>query len=70
MIPAGPHPYCGIYAATLTPLDARGRIDEPLLARHFQSIAAVDGIVGVLCNGHAGENYLLSREDRRRVTAW
>jgi 4-hydroxy-tetrahydrodipicolinate synthase len=69
MIPAGPHPYRGIYAATLTPLDARGRIDEPLLARHFQSIAAVDGIVGVLCSGHAGENYLLSREDRRRVTA-
>jgi 4-hydroxy-tetrahydrodipicolinate synthase len=58
----------GIYAATLTPLHPDGRIDEALLARHFADLAAVDGIVGVLCNGHAGENYLLSREERRLVT--
>ncbi len=68
MIPDGAHPYHGIYAATLTPLDAAGRIDEDRLARHFDSVTSVDGIVGVLCNGHAGENYLLDRDDRRRVT--
>jgi 4-hydroxy-tetrahydrodipicolinate synthase len=68
MIPGGPHPYRGVYAATLTPLDAEGRIDEQLLAEHFTSVASVDGIVGVLCNGHAGENFLLTREDRRRIT--
>ena len=68
MIPKLPYPYRGIYAATLTPLDARGRIDEVLLASHFMDLAAVDGIVGVLCNGHAGESFLLGREERRRVT--
>jgi 4-hydroxy-tetrahydrodipicolinate synthase len=68
MIQAGPNPYGGVYAATLTPLQRDGRIDETRLARHFGDLAAVDGIVGVLCNGHAGENYLLSREERRLVT--
>ncbi len=68
MIPPGANPYAGVYAATLTPLHPDGRIDEPRLAQHFASLAAVDGIVGVLCNGHAGENFLLSREERRRVT--
>jgi 4-hydroxy-tetrahydrodipicolinate synthase len=67
MIPSVSHPYRGVYAATLTPFDAEGRIDERRLADHFDSMASVDGIVGVLCNGHAGENYLLTREDRRRV---
>lgn len=68
MIPHLPNPYRGIYAATLTPLDAQGRIDEALLASHFTDLAAVDGIIGVLCNGHAGESFLLDREERRRVT--
>lgn len=68
MIPHNAHPFRGIYAATLTPLDAEGRLDEALLERHFASLAEVDGIVGVLCNGHAGEGFLLSREERRRVT--
>jgi 4-hydroxy-tetrahydrodipicolinate synthase len=68
MIPSGRNPYGGVYAATLTPLHPDGRIDEPRLARHFADLAAVDGIVGVLCNGHAGENYLLSREERSLVT--
>jgi 4-hydroxy-tetrahydrodipicolinate synthase len=68
MIPQHAHPYRGIYAATLTPLDAAGHIDEARLAQHFAALAEVDGIVGVLCNGHAGESFLLSREERRRVT--
>ncbi|WP_284948132.1 dihydrodipicolinate synthase family protein [Acidisoma cladoniae] len=68
MIPQIQNPYRGIYAATLTPLDDRGHIDETRLAGHFADLAAVDGIVGVLCNGHAGESFLLDREERRRVT--
>jgi 4-hydroxy-tetrahydrodipicolinate synthase len=66
--PANDHPFHGIYVATLTPFDAEGRIDETLLAAHFRSFAGVPGIAGVLCNGHAGENFLLSREELRRVT--
>ena len=68
MIPSHDHPFHGIYAATLTPFRADGHIDEEALAAHFGKLAAVPGIVGVLCNGHAGENFLLSREERRRVT--
>jgi 4-hydroxy-tetrahydrodipicolinate synthase len=67
MTPASPVAFRGIYAATLTPLTATGAIDEDLLARHFTELAEVDGIVGVLCNGHAGENFLLDRDERRRV---
>lgn len=67
MIPHIQNPYRGIYAATLTPLDAQGRINETRLADHFATLAAVDGIVGVLCNGHAGESFLLDREERRLV---
>jgi 4-hydroxy-tetrahydrodipicolinate synthase len=69
VIPSHHHPFHGIYAATLTPFQADGRIDEATLAAHFRTVASVPGIVGVLCNGHAGENFLLSREERRRVTA-
>lgn len=58
----------GIYAATLCPLDAHGRhLDEPALASHMETLSAVDGIAGLLINGHAGENFALSREDKRRV---
>lgn len=67
MIPGGPHPYRGVYAATLTPLDAEGRIDEPRLAEHFDSVASVDGIVGVLCNGHAGENFTITADEKQRA---
>lgn len=68
MIPTIDHPFRGIYAATLTPFRDDGTIDEDVLADHFRSVTAEPGIVGVLCNGHAGENILLTREERRRVT--
>jgi 4-hydroxy-tetrahydrodipicolinate synthase len=67
MIPNKLAPFDGIYAATLTPLLADGTLDEAVLDDHFRNVAAVDGIVGVLCNGHAGENFSLSREEKRRV---
>ena len=68
MIPAIDHPFRGIYVATLTPFRDDGTIDEEVLADHFRSVTAEAGIVGVLCNGHAGENFLLTRDERRRVT--
>jgi 4-hydroxy-tetrahydrodipicolinate synthase len=68
VIPSHEHPFHGIYVATLTPFRADGAIDAPLLEAHFRSFADIPGIVGVLCNGHAGENFLLSREERTLVT--
>jgi 4-hydroxy-tetrahydrodipicolinate synthase len=70
MIPAHPAPFNGIYAATLCPLDAEGRhVDEATLERHLAEVTSVDGIVGVLVNGHAGENFALPRADKQRVVA-
>jgi 4-hydroxy-tetrahydrodipicolinate synthase len=68
LIPATAQPFRGIYVATLTPFRGDGSIDEDLLADHFRTATAEPGIVGVLCNGHAGEVFLLTREERRRVT--
>ncbi|WP_158746611.1 dihydrodipicolinate synthase family protein [Acidisphaera sp. L21] len=67
MIPSHTRPFRGIYTATLVPLDDQDRIDTDRLAQHFAAAVATDGIVGVLCNGHAGEVFLLSREERRLV---
>jgi 4-hydroxy-tetrahydrodipicolinate synthase len=68
MIPPDPSPFNGIYAAMLCPLDAQGRrLEEDALARHIDEVASVDGIVGLLINGHAGENAALSQDDKRRV---
>ena len=68
MIPTHADPFNGVYAATLCPLDADGRhLDEAALARHIETVADVDGITGLLVNGHAGENFALSAADKRRV---
>src|SRR6476659_8771023 len=67
MIPSVPNPWHGIYTATICPLAKDGSIDEAALARHLADAVAADGIVGVLINGHAGENWLLSRAEKKRV---
>ncbi|RYZ09328.1 MAG: dihydrodipicolinate synthase family protein [Comamonadaceae bacterium] len=67
MIPQRPNAFHGIYAATLCPLLDDGRIDEPTLARHLEAAAFVPDMLGLLINGHAGENFMLSREEKRRV---
>ena len=68
MIPTHADPFNGVYAATPCPLDADGRhLDEAALARHIETVADVDGIAGLLVNGHAGENFALSAADKRRV---
>lgn len=67
MIPDRPNPWHGIYPAILTPMRADFSIDDEAMRRHADAVL-VDGIVGVMCNGHAGENYLTTREEKRRVT--
>lgn len=67
MIPDRPHPWHGIYPAILTPMRADFSIDDAAMAKHAAEVL-VDGITGVMCNGHAGENYMTSREEKRRVT--
>ncbi|GAA4484781.1 dihydrodipicolinate synthase family protein [Gluconacetobacter asukensis] len=67
MIPASATPFRGVYAATLLPLHEDGTIDVPNLARHLRDCTSSADIVGILCNGHAGENHLLNREEKRLV---
>ena len=58
----------GIYAAAVCPMMRDGSIDEAALESHIETVTAVPGICGILCNGHAGENFTLTREEKRRVT--
>jgi len=67
MIPDRPNPWHGIYPAILTPMRDDFSIDDAAMARHASDVL-VDGIVGVMCNGHAGENYMTTRDEKRRVT--
>ncbi|WP_439579860.1 dihydrodipicolinate synthase family protein [Elioraea sp.] len=67
MIPRTAMPWDGIYPSTIVPLTPDRALDESALARHTDAVCAPDGIVGVLCNGHAGENVYLSRGEKRRV---
>lgn len=57
----------GIYAANLSPMRDDGTIDEDALAGHVDDLARVDGLEGLLINGHAGENFVLDRAESRRV---
>ena len=57
----------GIYASTVCPLQANGAIDEPSLDRHLRTVLEGTGMRGLLLNGHAGENAMLSRAEQRRV---
>jgi 4-hydroxy-tetrahydrodipicolinate synthase len=57
----------GIHAATIVPMKPDFSIDEAVLAAHIASVAVVPGINGLLVNGHAGENFVLSLAEKRRV---
>lgn len=67
MNPPGTARFHGIYPSVLCPLRADFSLDEAVLARHVADLAAVPGMAGVLCNGHAGENAWLDRAEQRRV---
>lgn len=57
----------GIYAANVCPMRDDGAIDEDVLAGHIEDLARVEGLKGLLINGHAGENFALHRTESRRV---
>ena len=67
MIPVSETPFHGIYPATICPFKTDYSLDESALRQHIETLADVTGCVGFLCNGHAGENFALSREEKHRV---
>jgi len=62
------HPWAGVFAATLCPFHINESIDEEGLVAYMQELAAVDGIEGVVCNGHTGEIMSLRHSERAEVT--
>jgi 4-hydroxy-tetrahydrodipicolinate synthase len=69
MIPQGPRRFHGIYPSTILPMRPDFAPDWPAYVRHTRDCTLVEGIVGVLCNGHAGENFVISGEEKRRAVA-
>lgn len=58
----------GVTPANVVPMtDSGEKIHEADLREHIGTICDVDGVNGVLCNGHAGEVYALTREEQLRV---
>lgn len=57
----------GVHAATIVPMRADYSIDEDGLRQHISEVTGVAGIAGLLVNGHAGENFLLTSDEKRRV---
>jgi 4-hydroxy-tetrahydrodipicolinate synthase len=57
----------GVAAAIVCPMDESLRIDETSLEHHVREVLTGTGIAGLLVNGHAGEGFLLSSEERARV---
>lgn len=57
----------GIHAATIVPMRPDFSVDEDALAAHIAAVTAVRGINGLLVNGHAGENFVLTLAEKRRV---
>jgi 4-hydroxy-tetrahydrodipicolinate synthase len=62
------HPWSGIFAATLCPFREDLGIDEEGLRAYVRYLASVDGIKGLVCNGHTGEVMGLRVAERARVT--
>ncbi|MBK1661785.1 dihydrodipicolinate synthase family protein [Paracraurococcus ruber] len=67
MIPDGPTPFHGIYPSTVLPMQEDFAPDWEAYAGHTAHCVLRDGVVGVLMNGHAGENAVLSRAEKRRA---
>ena len=63
------HPWDGVFAATLCPFNEDYSIDEPGLRAYSCYIASVDGMKGLVCNGHTGEVMGLRTYERADVTA-
>jgi 4-hydroxy-tetrahydrodipicolinate synthase len=56
-----------VLPAIVTPFKADGAIDWNELERYLEWLASVDGVTGLVVNGHAGEGTSLSERERGEV---
>ena len=61
-------PWKNIFPAIPIPLNKDYSINERELREYVQWLAKIDGIDGIVVNGHTGEITSLNREQKRRVT--
>jgi 4-hydroxy-tetrahydrodipicolinate synthase len=61
-------PWKNIFPAIPIPLNKDYSINEKELREYVHWLAKIDGIDGIVVNGHTGEITSLNREDKRRVT--
>ncbi|NBQ76597.1 MAG: dihydrodipicolinate synthase family protein, partial [Acetobacteraceae bacterium] len=57
----------GIYPSTVLPMRVDFSPDWEAYAKHTAHCVMRPGIRGVLINGHAGENYVITRAEKRRA---
>ncbi len=57
----------GVIPAIILPLDPDDSIDEQGFRRHIRRVSRVRGVTGIVCNAHASEVTLLTRDERKRV---
>lgn len=62
------NPWSGVFAATLCPFNADYSIDAEGLRAYARYLAEVDGMKGLVCNGHTGEVMGLRTAERAEVT--
>jgi 4-hydroxy-tetrahydrodipicolinate synthase len=57
----------GVIPAIILPLNSDYSIDEQGFRRHIRRVSGAKGVTGIVCNAHASEVTLLTREERKRV---
>jgi len=62
------HPWMGVFPATLCAFRDDESIDEEGLRTYIRQLCAVDGLKGLVCNGHTGEIMSLRPDERVEVT--
>ncbi len=62
------HPWAGVFPATLCPFNPDESIDVEGLTTYMQGLVDINGIKGVVCNGHTGEIMSLRDSERAEVT--
>ena len=62
------HPWAGVFAATLCPFFEDESIDEDGLREYIRELCGVEGLKGLVPNGHTGEIMSLRPFERARVT--
>lgn len=57
----------GLYAALLVPFDEQGQVLEEGLKQIARNAIETEGMDGLYVNGSSGENFLISKEQKKQI---